>query len=66
MDHFVKFRAIKPRSTHLNGKVERSQLTHKGEFHSTIFRKVRTLELAVKLLECMQPTNYILSNAHSM
>jgi transposase InsO family protein len=27
MDHFIKFRPIKPRSPHLNGKVERSQLT---------------------------------------
>ncbi len=34
--HFIKFRPIKPGSPHLNGKVERSQLTDKSEFYSTI------------------------------
>ncbi|MCH5718629.1 hypothetical protein MKP07_21685 [Niabella hibiscisoli] len=51
MVHFIKFRPIKPRSPHLNGKVERSQLTDKSEFYSTINRKERTLDLAMKLLE---------------
>ncbi len=51
MIHFIKFRPIKPRSPHLNGKVERSQLTDKAEFYSTIPRKERTVELTDKLLE---------------
>jgi transposase InsO family protein len=32
--HFIKFRPIKPKSPHLNGKVERSQKTDKAEFYS--------------------------------
>jgi len=36
MEHFIKFRPIKPRSPHLNGKVERSQKTDKMEFYKTI------------------------------
>ena len=32
MDNYIKFRPIPPRSPHLNGKVERSQLTDKIEF----------------------------------
>jgi len=31
-EHFIKFRPIRPRSPHLNGKVERSQQTDKSEF----------------------------------
>jgi len=33
-EHFIKFRPIKPRSPHLNGKVERTQQTDKVEFWS--------------------------------
>jgi len=51
MQHYIKFRPIKPRSPHLNGKVERSQLTDKAEFYSTIPKKERTLQLADRLLE---------------
>lgn len=58
MVHFIKFRPIKPRSPHLNGKVERSQLTDKSEFYSTINRKERTLDLATKLLEWQNFYNY--------
>jgi len=58
MQHFIKFRPIKPRSPHLNGKVERSQLTDKAEFYSTIPRKERTLSLAGKLLEWQNFYNY--------
>jgi transposase InsO family protein len=36
MDYAIKFRPIKPRSPHLNGKVERSQKTDWEEFYSTI------------------------------
>lgn len=36
MDYRIKFRPIKPRSPHLNGKVERSQKTDLQEFYSTV------------------------------
>ena len=36
MDYCIKFRPTKPRSPHLNGKVERSQKTDRQEFYSTI------------------------------
>ena len=36
MDYAIKFRPIKPRSPHLNGKVERSQKTDWEEFYSTV------------------------------
>ncbi|WP_121353515.1 IS481 family transposase [Flavisolibacter nicotianae] len=50
-DHFIKFRPIKPRSPHLNGKVERSQLSDKAEFYATIPHKERNMALAPKLSE---------------
>jgi len=49
MEHFIKFRPIKPRSPHLNGKVERSQKTDKAEFYSNLNLKNKKLNL-VKLL----------------
>ena len=36
MECCIKFRPIKPRSPHLNGKVERSQKTDMQEFYSTV------------------------------
>ena len=36
MEYGIKFRPIKPRSPHLNGKVERSQKTDLQEFYSTV------------------------------
>ncbi len=36
MEYGIKFRPIKPRSPHLNGKVERSQRTDLDEFYSTV------------------------------
>ena len=36
MECSIKFRPIKPRSPHLNGKVERSQKTDVQEFYSTV------------------------------
>lgn len=36
MDYGIKFRPNKPASSHLNGKVERSQRTDKEEFYSTV------------------------------
>jgi transposase InsO family protein len=35
-EHFIKFRPIKPKSPHLNGKVERTHQTDKAEFWSLI------------------------------
>jgi transposase InsO family protein len=36
MDYAIKFRQIKPRSPHLNGKMERNQKTDWEEFYSTV------------------------------
>ncbi len=36
MEYCIKFRPIRPRSPHLNGKVERSQKTDMQEFYSTV------------------------------
>lgn len=49
--HYIKYRPIKPRSPHLNGKVERSQHTDKTEFYSTIPKAEKNIGLAQKLLE---------------
>lgn len=45
MTHYIKFRPIKPRSPHLNGKVERSQKTDKAEFYSHLNLHDKTLSL---------------------
>lgn len=44
MAEFIKFRPIAPRSPHLNGKVERSQLTDRIEFWSTHSAKEEGIE----------------------
>ncbi len=49
--HYIKYRPIKPRSPHLNGKVERPQLTDRSEFYSTIPKAEKNIGLAKKLLE---------------
>jgi len=36
IEHYIKFRPIKPRSPHLNGKVERSHQSDKAEFYVTM------------------------------
>lgn len=36
MEYGIKFRPVRPRSPHLNGKVERSQKTDKLEFYATV------------------------------
>jgi len=36
MEYHIKYRPIRPRSPHLNGKVERSQRTDWDEFYSTV------------------------------
>ena len=43
MELGIKFRPIKPRSPHLNGKVERSQKTDLEEFYPTVDLKDRNL-----------------------
>lgn len=40
--NFIKFRPNKPRSPHLNGKVERSQMTDKIEFYPTVDVMIKT------------------------
>jgi len=40
----IKFRPIRPRSPHLNGKVERSQQTDRIEFWATVDLEASTLE----------------------
>lgn len=49
MVHFIKFRPIKPRTPHLNGKVERSQKTDKAEFYSQLNLKDKNLDLTLLL-----------------
>ena len=50
-DHFIKFRPIKPRTPHLNGKVERSQQTDKTEFWNLIDLSDKTLDLNAMAME---------------
>lgn len=45
MEHFIKYRHIRPRSPHLNGKVERGQQTDKAEFYSLFNFGDRSLPL---------------------
>lgn len=45
-EHFIKFRTIKPRTPHLNGKVERTQQTDKVEFWSLFDSSDESLDLA--------------------
>lgn len=51
MEHFIKFRPIKPRTPHLNGKIECSQKTDKAEFYSLLNWKDPHLNLNTHLLE---------------
>jgi transposase InsO family protein len=48
MDLHIKFRPTKPRSPHLNGKVERSQRTDLEEFYSQVDLKARDLPLQLQ------------------
>lgn len=50
-DQCIKFRPIKPRSPHLNGKVERSQQTDKMEFYSLLNLIDKTLNLTGELTQ---------------
>lgn len=49
MDQKIKFRPIKPRSPHLNGKVERSQKTDWDEFYAFVNCKSDELEQELKI-----------------
>ena len=44
-EHYIKFRPIKPKSPHLNGKVERTQQTDKTEFWSCFDLSDQSLNL---------------------
>ncbi len=48
MNHYIKFRPIPPRSPHLNGKVERSQLTDKVEFWSRYSPKEQEIDQRIQ------------------
>jgi len=48
MDNSIKFRPILPRSPHLNGKVERSQLTDKIEFWSRYSPKIPDIDQRIQ------------------
>ena len=45
------YRPIKPRTPHLNGKIERSQQTDKAEFYSFLDLKDKNLNLELLLTE---------------
>ena len=49
MEYGIKFRPIRPRSPHLNGKVERSQRTDLDEFYPTV--DVKSSDLSQRLQE---------------
>lgn len=50
-EHFIKYRPIKPRSPHLNGKVERTQQTDKAEFWDLFELPDPSLDLNALALE---------------
>lgn len=57
----IKFRPIKPRSPHLNEKVERSQGTDKIEFYPTIDIADKNLQILVE--ECQIYYNWHLPHS---
>lgn len=50
-EHFIKFRPNKPKTPHLNGKVERSQQTDKNEFWSLLDLSDKSLNLNALAIE---------------
>lgn len=50
-EHFIKFRPIKPKTPHLNGKVERIQQTDKVEFWSLFDLSDKSLDLEFLALD---------------
>ena len=57
MEYGIKFRPIRPASPHLNGKVERSQMTDKLEFYATV--DLDDPELDDRLSEWQHYYNYV-------
>jgi transposase InsO family protein len=55
MEHYIKFRPIKPGSPHLNGKVERSHQSDKAEFYVTMDKY--DLSFSEKVIEWQQFCN---------
>jgi transposase InsO family protein len=53
----VKFRPIKPRSPHLNGKVERSQRTDLEEFYAGV--DLQSADLQQRLEEWQDHYNHL-------
>ncbi|MFV9895171.1 MAG: integrase core domain-containing protein [Rickettsiales endosymbiont of Dermacentor nuttalli] len=51
MEHFIKFRPIRPGSSHLKGKVERLQQTDKVEFYNILDLKDAEFDLTKLLVE---------------
>ena len=49
--HYIKYRPIKPRTPHLNGKVERTQQTDKTEFWSCFDLSDQSLDLNALAME---------------
>lgn len=58
MCHFIKFRPIKPRTPHLNGKIERSQKTDKAEFYSLLNLKDPNINLTELVAQWEHFYNY--------
>lgn len=50
-EHFIKFRPIKPKTPHLNGKVERTQQADKNEFWSLVNLSDKSLDLNALAIE---------------
>lgn len=50
-EHFIKFRPIKPKTPHLNGKVERTQQTDKVEFWALLDLSDTELDLNASAIE---------------
>ena len=50
-EHYIKFRPIRPKTPHLNGKVERTQQTDKTEFWSCFDLSDQSLDLGELALE---------------
>lgn len=50
-EHYIKFRPIRPKTPHLNGKVERTQQTDKTEFWSCFDLKDESLDLNTLAVE---------------
>lgn len=57
-EHFIKYRPVKPRSPHLNGKVESTQQTDKAEFWSLFDLSTKGLNLSALAMEWQKFYNH--------